>query len=165
MSAPADVTTWFRVSEFEPGVVLVAEPGHVSCWLVRGRERSVLIDTGLGVSSIAAAVRDVEPGHVTVVTSHGNFDHVCGNHEFDERLIHEAGAESVQVPVPAALLRVYWEACAGIRAEWERLLAVDRETHAFRLGPDEEVCPGLRLGSSRPTGESSPRPDGNASGR
>ncbi len=33
---------WFHVAEMEPGVHLVAEPGHVSSWLIHGRDRSVL---------------------------------------------------------------------------------------------------------------------------
>lgn len=141
MTTGAPALPWFRVAELEPGVHLVAEPGHISCWLVRGAERSVLIDTGLGVASIAEAVRTVEPGRVTVITSHGHFDHVGGNHEFAERLVHEAGAETVREPVPADLLRAYWEGCRELRPGWESLLRADRDSHAFLIGPDEEVRP------------------------
>ena len=30
------MSDWFHVSELEPGVTIVAEPGHVACWLVQG---------------------------------------------------------------------------------------------------------------------------------
>lgn len=132
---------WFHVAELEPGVHLVAEPGHVCCWLVHGRERSALIDTGLGVRSIADAVADVERGPIVAVSSHSHFDHVGGNREFDVRLVHEAGAESVAGPIPPELLRAYAAESLSRRAGFESLLAADRAETAFLIGPDEEVRP------------------------
>lgn len=141
MSATSGALPWFRVAEIEPDVHLVAEPGHVCSWLIGGSERSILLDTGLGVASIRAAVEPVARGPIDVVTSHAHFDHVGGNHEFAARLVHEAGVDAVAVPVPRALLSAYWEACAGIRDAWGSLLEADRAAHAFLLGPDEEVRP------------------------
>ena len=46
---------WFHVAEMEPGVH-VAEPGHVCSWLIHGSERTILLDTGLGVVGVAASV-------------------------------------------------------------------------------------------------------------
>jgi glyoxylase-like metal-dependent hydrolase (beta-lactamase superfamily II) len=132
---------WFRVAEIEPGVHLVAEPGHVSCWLVHGRDRSALVDTGLGLRSIASAIEPLTARPVVVVSSHSHFDHVGGNGEFAERLVHEAGAESVQAPVPRELLRAYAEESLSKRAAFEALLAADRAAEAFVIGPDEEVRP------------------------
>jgi len=46
--------SWFQTRQLHAGVWLVAEPSHVNTWLVAGRERAVLLDTGLGIAPIAA---------------------------------------------------------------------------------------------------------------
>jgi glyoxylase-like metal-dependent hydrolase (beta-lactamase superfamily II) len=132
---------WFRVAELEPGVHLVAEPGHVSCWLVHGSERSLLIDTGLGVRSISDAIEPVASSRVVAVNSHSHFDHVGGNHEFAERLIHEAGRELVVQPVAAELLDAYAGGIPASYAAFETLLVADREAVGFLIGPDEQMRP------------------------
>lgn len=131
---------WFHVGEIEPGVHLVAEPGHVSCWLVEGGERSVLIDTGLGLQSVREAIAAVAPGPVVAVNSHADFDHVGGNGEFEERLIHAAGEARLADGVPRATLEAYDRAARGIRGDWEALAAADRAGFHL-LGPDEVVRP------------------------
>ena len=68
----------------EPGLHVVAEPGHVYSWLIAGSERSVLLDTGLGIADIEAAIASVSAAPVTVVNSHVHFDHVGGNELFDQ---------------------------------------------------------------------------------
>ena len=53
---------WFRVAEYEPGVHLIAEPGYVASWLIHGRDRDVLLDTGhtsaVGVSGRWSTAHD-----------------------------------------------------------------------------------------------------------
>jgi glyoxylase-like metal-dependent hydrolase (beta-lactamase superfamily II) len=131
---------WFHVSEIEPGVHLVAEPGHVCSWLVHGSERSVLLDTGLGLASISAAVAAVARTPVVVVNSHSDFDHVGGNAEFDERMIHEEGESRLAAGTSVETLRAYDRSVSGIRESFEALAAADRA--GFHLiGPDEVVRP------------------------
>jgi glyoxylase-like metal-dependent hydrolase (beta-lactamase superfamily II) len=76
-SFAADARDWFHVAEVEPGVHLVAEPGHVLSWLVGGSDRCVLVDTGLGLADIAAAIEPVAAAPTIVVNSHVHFDHVA----------------------------------------------------------------------------------------
>lgn len=132
---------WFHVAELEPGVHVVAEPGHVCSWLVHGRERSMLLDTGLGLVSVRDAIAAVVHREVVVVNSHSHFDHVGGNAEFDERLIHELGELLVVEPVPRELLVAYAAGCAGLEARFEALLGLDRGEGWFLVGPDETVRP------------------------
>ncbi len=129
---------WFHVAELEPGVTLVAEPGHVCSWLIHGGERSVLLDTGLGVADIRAAVAPVAAGPVEVVNSHSHFDHVGGNALFEKRAIHRLGEPLLAAGVPTELLSRYSEAAAGLRESWEALKAAD-DAGFHLLGPDEEV--------------------------
>jgi glyoxylase-like metal-dependent hydrolase (beta-lactamase superfamily II) len=130
---------WFHVAELEPGVHLVAEPGHVCSWLVHGRDRSALLDSGLGLVSIREAIAPVARTPVVSVTSHAHFDHVGGNAEFDDRLAHELAGPILAAGFPGSLLADYARAATGLRASWEALRAADAGFHL--LGPDEEVRP------------------------
>jgi glyoxylase-like metal-dependent hydrolase (beta-lactamase superfamily II) len=61
-------------------------------WLVRGRDRSLLVDSGLGIASLAAAAADLLDQPVAAVATHYHFDHVGSLHEFADRYAHpEAG--------------------------------------------------------------------------
>lgn len=81
---------WFHVYRMEDGVFALYEPSNfqeVISWLIVGRTRALLFDTGMGMSRIAEVVRELTPLPVTVVNSHSHYDHVGGNAEFrDVRL-------------------------------------------------------------------------------
>lgn len=156
-AAAAD--SWFRVAPLEPGVFLVGEPGHVNSWLIRGKERSVLLDTGLGLADISAAVASVCPEEPLVVNSHVHFDHVGGNELFAEVAMHELGPDWIEAGCDPAQLPAYGELVPGMIEGYERLLAADR-TDFFLVGPDEEMRPwpaegiaaqGWRIEPSPPT--------------
>jgi len=131
---------WFHVAPIEPGVWIVAEPGHVSSWLIAGRDRSILLDTGLGVGDIAAAIADVAPSPVEIVCSHAHFDHIGGNASFASIAIHERGAPSLRGGVGNDLLRCYGEIAASLWADWPAFAAADRQGFHV-LGPDEQMRP------------------------
>lgn len=64
-------------------------------WHVRGRTHDLLVDTGLGVASLAEAAADLFEADVLAVATHAHTDHIGGLHEFDARAIHEAEAATV----------------------------------------------------------------------
>jgi glyoxylase-like metal-dependent hydrolase (beta-lactamase superfamily II) len=132
--------SWFRVSQLEPGVHLVGEPGHVNSWLIGGEDRSLLLDTGLGLADIAAAVATVCPEQPLVVNSHVHFDHVGGNDLFAETAMHELGPEWIEAGCEPGQLSAYDELAPAMLAAYERLLAADRGDF-FLIGPDEEMRP------------------------
>jgi glyoxylase-like metal-dependent hydrolase (beta-lactamase superfamily II) len=78
----------FGTEEVEPGAWLVAEPGHVNCFLVEGSERAVLIDTGLGIADIGAAARRLTDKPILVVSTHSHSDHRGGNWRFPDVAAH-----------------------------------------------------------------------------
>jgi glyoxylase-like metal-dependent hydrolase (beta-lactamase superfamily II) len=92
---------WFERRTVAPGVTLLWEP-HVdrflrcNIWHVRGRSRDLLIDTGLGVASLADAARDLFDMPLAAVATHTHMDHTGGMYEFPERLVHESEAESLE---------------------------------------------------------------------
>jgi len=90
------VQGWFAVAEVEPGIFRIAEPLHdedVKSHLVVGRDRAVLIDTGMGVGDLRAVVETLTDLPVAVVNSHAHWDHVGANWRFADIAIHRAEAE------------------------------------------------------------------------
>jgi len=77
---------WFEVYEILPDVFSIREPGHwekVISYLVVGKERALLFDTGTGISDIRAVVSELTKLDVLVVNSHSHADHIGGNHQFE----------------------------------------------------------------------------------
>jgi glyoxylase-like metal-dependent hydrolase (beta-lactamase superfamily II) len=139
-SFAADAREWFHVAEVEPGLHLVAEPGHVFSWLVSGSERCVLIDTGLGLADIAAAIEPVASAPTIVVNSHVHFDHVGGNELFDHVEMHELGPEWIEFATRDEEVSGYREVAEGMYGSWQRLREADRDGW-FLIGPDETMRP------------------------
>lgn len=86
---------WFTRSRIDDAITLLSEQHadpalRCNIWHVRGRDRDLLVDTGLGVVSLREEIADlVEHGVVAAVT-HGHYDHIGGLYEFDERAGHPA---------------------------------------------------------------------------
>ena len=102
MSLPI-ADTWFETRRFSEDITLIYEPHvipdiHCNIWHVRGRDHDLLLDTGMGLVSLKQHVAQVTEKPVLCVASHSHFDHVGGNHEFDERLMHAAEADIMRTP-------------------------------------------------------------------
>jgi len=88
---------WFERRRIDDDITLIWEP-HVdplircNIWHVRGRDRDMLIDTGLGMASLREAAKDIFDKRLTAVATHTHFDHIGGMFEFDERIVHEREA-------------------------------------------------------------------------
>jgi glyoxylase-like metal-dependent hydrolase (beta-lactamase superfamily II) len=82
VSVPSD---WFEVYRVDPDVYAIYEPRQwqeVISYLVVGRERALLFDTGMGIADIGAVVRALTDRPVVVLNSHSHHDHVGDNHAF-----------------------------------------------------------------------------------
>jgi glyoxylase-like metal-dependent hydrolase (beta-lactamase superfamily II) len=94
-----DVATdpWFARRRVDDRTWHLWEP-HVhpflrcNVWLVRGRDRSMLVDSGLGIVSLAAAAADLLDQPLAAVATHYHFDHVGSLHEFADRYAHPEAA-------------------------------------------------------------------------
>jgi glyoxylase-like metal-dependent hydrolase (beta-lactamase superfamily II) len=71
-------------------------------WHVRGRDRDLLIDTGLGMASLRRRRASVCKA-LTAVATHVHYDHVGGFHEFEDRIIHRAEAAKAAAGNTASL--------------------------------------------------------------
>ena len=99
---------WFEFQRIDDDITLIWEPHVVplircNIWHVRGRDRDLLIDTGLGMASLKEAARDLFAKALTAVATHVHYDHVGGFHEFEDRIIHRAEAAKAAAGNTASL--------------------------------------------------------------
>ncbi|MDP9084573.1 MAG: MBL fold metallo-hydrolase [Pseudomonadota bacterium] len=91
---------WFKYETLSDGITRIWEP-HVirvmqcNIWHVRGRDRDLLIDTGMGIASLHEAAQHLFAKALWAVATHTHLDHVGSLHEFGERLVHHAEAHHV----------------------------------------------------------------------
>ncbi|SIT00560.1 Glyoxylase, beta-lactamase superfamily II [Roseivivax lentus] len=104
--APKD---WYRLRRRDDGITLIDEP-HIeefyrcNIWHVRGRDRDMMVDSGMGVVSLREWVPLVSERPLDAVASHTHFDHIGCHHEFDCRLCHSAEADILAAPTRASTL-------------------------------------------------------------
>ncbi len=103
---------WFRIREVCADVFALEEPGHVQSYLVNGRQRSALIDTGLGLAPLTPALKDLARSDIVVLNTHWHFDHIMGNPEFTTIAIAREEQRLIQRAIDnATLRRLYIDAC------------------------------------------------------
>lgn len=94
---------WYRIRPLSDGVTWIDEP-HIkefyrcNIWHVRGRDRDMLVDSGMGVLSLREWVPLVTERALDAVASHTHFDHIGTHHEFPCRLCHSAEANLLAAP-------------------------------------------------------------------
>ena len=98
---------WFEATPFPDRIFRIREPAlaplHGSnAWLIRGRDASLLIDTGIGVAPLRPLVAALCPGPIVCLITHTHYDHIGGAYEFDDRRAHAAEAAVLADPNPLA---------------------------------------------------------------
>jgi glyoxylase-like metal-dependent hydrolase (beta-lactamase superfamily II) len=99
---------WFTRAEVDSGVIRISEP-HVNellsanFWWLRGNDRDIVIDAGLGVVALREAIPGMFERDPMVLLTHAHLDHVGGASEFADRAAHPAEAELLAAGVPASL--------------------------------------------------------------
>jgi glyoxylase-like metal-dependent hydrolase (beta-lactamase superfamily II) len=101
--------TWYETAPLGDGVTHIHEPFikafyRCNIWHVRGRDRDMLVDSGMGVVSLSEQVSLVTERACLAVASHTHFDHIGSHHEFDERLVHRDEAALMARPTRANTL-------------------------------------------------------------
>lgn len=96
-------TAWYRTERKDDDVTLISEPFikefyRCNIWHVRGTERDLLVDSGMGVVSLRQHVPLVTEKSCLAVASHTHFDHIGCHHEFEHCLVHAAEAEHLRQP-------------------------------------------------------------------
>jgi glyoxylase-like metal-dependent hydrolase (beta-lactamase superfamily II) len=106
--APKTAQRWFEVSRPGDGLTRIVEPYadpliRCNIWHVRGRDRDLLIDTGLGLAPLAPLLSALAERQPWAVVTHTHFDHAGGMHEFETRLVHRAEARALAEPGYASI--------------------------------------------------------------
>lgn len=98
-----DANHWYEIIRMSDGVTLIHEPWikpffRCNMWHVRGRDRDLLFDSGLGHFSLRKHVPLVTERSLICIASHAHFDHIGSHHEFPGCLIHEKEAHILADP-------------------------------------------------------------------
>jgi len=93
------VTDWLEVRKIAPGVHVLTEARRFHAYLVEGTQHAALIDSGTGIGDIRAQVEALTDRPVVVLNSHGHWDHIGGNHRFEQIGIHAAEADRLRKPL------------------------------------------------------------------
>ena len=84
---------WFTIDEIDESTYIISEYRHweeTHCYLVNGEERSLLIDTGLGICNIYEEVRKLTDKPITAIATHIHWDHIGGHKYFSDYYAHKA---------------------------------------------------------------------------
>ena len=100
---------WFERRTVAPGITWIIEPAvhgflRSNIWHISGRDRDLIVDTGMGICSLREALPDLFEREPTAFVTHGHYDHTGGAYEFGRRAGHAAEAGLLAVPEPATLL-------------------------------------------------------------
>lgn len=111
--------SWFRSERITDAITRIDEP-HVheflraNIWHIQGRDRDLIIDSGLGVASLRENLPGLFANYPILVLTHGHLDHSGSAHEFPDRRAHPD--EGLHSSPPASLRGD--ELCELLGAEW-----------------------------------------------
>lgn len=101
---------WFTLNRIDGETFIISEYRHweeTHCYLLNGTERSLLIDTGLGICNIYGEVTRLTDKPVTAAATHIHWDHIGGHKYFPDFYAH--GAElnwlNGEFPLPVETVR------------------------------------------------------------
>ncbi|MFD1177989.1 MBL fold metallo-hydrolase [Paenibacillus puldeungensis] len=83
---------WFTVELIDDQTYAISEYGHwekVHSFLLLGKEKAVLIDTGLGIDHIKRITDQLTSLPIMVVTTHVHWDHIGSHEQFSDFYVHE----------------------------------------------------------------------------
>lgn len=106
MTIKAVAGDWFKARRLGNGITHIHEI-HVAHWLrcniwhVTGRERDLIIDTGMGLRHMTREIAELSGRPITAIMTHSHFDHAGGMHEFEHRCGHPAEAGIIAAPTAA----------------------------------------------------------------
>ncbi len=83
---------WFTIDQIDKDTYIISEYRHweeTHCYLLNGSERSLLIDTGLGISDIHEQVIKLTDKPIVTVATHIHWDHIGGHKYFPDFYAHK----------------------------------------------------------------------------
>jgi len=83
---------WFTIDRIDKDTYIISEYRHweeTHCYLLNGAERSLLIDTGLGICNISEEIVKLTDKPVTAAATHIHWDHIGGHKYFPDFYVHK----------------------------------------------------------------------------
>ena len=98
------VSDWYETQALSDDIFLIREKyvAHwlrCNIWLVKGRDRNLVIDSGMGLSPLKPGLLALAGSSLTAVMTHCHFDHIGGLFEFEDRLGHRACSDNYLDPM------------------------------------------------------------------
>lgn len=82
-------TDWYDVEKVADHAYRIIEGERYGMYLLRGTDRSILIDAGIGIGDLPSLVQSLVDTPVTLVLTHGHWDHIGSAADFNTVLINE----------------------------------------------------------------------------
>jgi len=84
---------YYTTKKIQPWLYTIYDPLGVYCYLIVGKNRALLYDTGHGIAPLDMAVAQICDLPYDVVLSHGHWDHTGGAYQFGEVWLHPGDDE------------------------------------------------------------------------
>lgn len=100
---------WFTVDKIDDITYVISEYKHweeTHCYLLNGTEKSLLIDTGLGVENIWEQVKQLTSNPITAVATHVHYDHIGGHNYFSDFYVHRDETDWINGGFPLTIEQV-----------------------------------------------------------
>lgn len=97
---------WFTIDKIDDSTYVISEYRHweeTHCYLLNGAERSLLIDTGLGICNIYDEVTKLTDKPIAAVATHIHWDHIGGHKYFSDFYAHENELDWLKGKFPLTL--------------------------------------------------------------
>lgn len=79
----------FKAEKISPSITGITDISKTRCFLIEGEKSALLVDICIGISGLKSFVESCTGKDLTVVATHGHFDHVGGAEEFDKVYLSE----------------------------------------------------------------------------
>jgi glyoxylase-like metal-dependent hydrolase (beta-lactamase superfamily II) len=100
---------WFTVEHIDTDTHIISEYRHweeTHAYLLNGSDRSLLIDTGLGIMNIYDEVIKLTNKHVAAVATHIHWDHIGGHKYFPDFYVHGEEVKWLKGGFPLTLKQI-----------------------------------------------------------
>lgn len=103
---------WFTIDTIDENTYAISEYRHweeTHSYLLTGTERSLLIDTGLGICNISEVVAKLTDKPVIAIATHIHWDHIGGHKYYPDFYAHEAELDWLNggFPQPPEMIKGY----------------------------------------------------------
>jgi glyoxylase-like metal-dependent hydrolase (beta-lactamase superfamily II) len=103
------MSDWFTIDHIDDNTHIISEYRHweeTHAYLLNGTDKSLLIDTGLGICNIYDEVIKLTDKPVTAIATHIHWDHVGGHKYFPDFYAHESELNWLNGEFPLTIAQI-----------------------------------------------------------